>query len=82
MAEWWQIDESRTLELLADRAVFGLSENEQQELEDLLSRFGWLAVDLMERVAAAIQLTCVADHLEPLPVRLGDKIRSNARQVI
>lgn len=73
MAEWWQIDETRTLELLADRAVFGLSENEQQELEELLSRVGWLAVDSIETVAAVIQLTYIADHLEPLPVSISPR---------
>jgi hypothetical protein len=82
MAKPWEDDETRALQLLADQATFGLEADDRQELEGLLSRMRWIAPDAMDRVAAAIQMTCVADHLEPLPSRLHDKLRSSARHAL
>ena len=64
-------------DLLADRALHGLSDDEQRELEILKAQYPELDEQEFERAAAAIQLT-EAMKPEPLPKHLRSKIIADA----
>lgn len=67
-------------DLLATRAVFGLSEDELLELERLEQEFPEFAVDdSFERAATAIALTDV-QNIEPMPARLQAEILNSAER--
>ena len=75
MSNPWKTTEQRLLELLADRAVFGLEPKETQELRQLLQRVPDFDTECMERVAAAVQLACAP--VEPMPAAVRDRIRAS-----
>jgi anti-sigma-K factor RskA len=66
-------------DLLADRALQGLSDDEQRELEILKAQYPELDEQEFERAAAAIQLT-EAMKPEPLPKHLRSKIIADAEE--
>lgn len=68
----------RMLELLADRAIFGLDEAEAAELKELGKRFPELADDRsFERAAAAYNLSSLR-KVEQMPAGLRSKIEADA----
>ncbi len=73
-------NEQRLLELLADRAVQGLSDVEQTELEQLLAAHTDELRDdeSFDRAAAAIDISLEPTEFEPLPEDLAAKIRAAA----
>ena len=75
MNSQWQVDERRLLELLADRATFGLTASEDEELRELKSSFPYFDVECMEQAAATVQLAVVP--AEPLPETVHGKIRAS-----
>lgn len=75
-------NEQQTTELLADRATFGLSRNEEHMLVDLLPHGAWRQADSMDLAAAAVYLTDVAARLEPMPHQLGRQVRTHAHHVV
>jgi len=76
----WQACEKRLLDLLADQALFGLSADEQQELEILLGMMPDFDRDCMQRAAATVHLAGVGKELVPLPTSLQQKIRVSVQQ--
>ena len=74
----WQENEERLLELLADRALFGLDDAERNELQELLSLVPEFDEDSMDLTAAAVQLAYGEIDPEPLPPRLHSSIKDNA----
>ncbi len=66
-------------DLLTDRALHGLSDDEQRELEKLNAQYPELDEAEFERAAAAIQLT-EAMKPEPLPKHLRSKIIADAEE--
>ncbi|MBM4090301.1 MAG: hypothetical protein FJ276_12890 [Planctomycetes bacterium] len=73
-------DERRFLELLADRAAFGLRQSEEQELRALTERVPGGDAECMERSAAVVQLAGVAIY--PLPRSLRDRLRDTGRRCV
>ncbi len=71
----------RIQELLADRALFGLDDVEQHELEALLVEWDSLDVESLERTAAATHLGLLGD-LEAMPPELAARIAATATQTI
>lgn len=72
------LQQDRLLELLADQAVFGLSDAERVELEKLKEEFpGWNNDLSLELTAAAIGLSKIEVN-EDLPANLREKIFANA----
>lgn len=80
MSDQWQIAERRLLELLADRAAFGLDSKEERELRQLLQTMPGFDAECMERAAATVGLALGSS--EPLPVAVRARIRvSGVRHV-
>lgn len=78
----WEESRQRLLDLLADRAVFGLGVKERVELRELLPH-GWNdEFGMMDQTAATCCLGLGIDVAEPLPFALGERIRADARHVI
>ena len=75
MSDPWQITERRLLELLADRAAFGLEWGEEQELRQLLRTMPDFDTECMERAAATVQLAL--SSVEPLPAAVRARIRAS-----
>ena len=75
MNSQWQVVERRLLELLADRAIFGLTPIEDEELRQLQESVPDFDDECMERSAATVQLACVP--VEPLPASVHAKIRAS-----
>ncbi|QQS40765.1 MAG: anti-sigma factor [Acidobacteriota bacterium] len=72
----------RMLELLADRAIFGLDQTEKAELKRLESQFPELASDVsFERAAAAYSLSSLG-KVEAMPSSLRAKIEADAAGII
>jgi hypothetical protein len=67
----------RMLELLADRAIFGLEGSEQEELARLEREFPELASDQSFEVAAAA-FSLSALEVEPMPSNLRSKLENEA----
>ncbi len=71
-------DYDRLLELLADRALFGLSPDEQRELEKLLTSMPEVDAEELDRIAATAQLATLEEQTE-LPAAISRKILSQGR---
>lgn len=67
-------DHERMKELLAERAIFGLSEAEASELNALLKANPHFDADQLDRIAAMVDLSAVADRVEGLPQHLAKRI--------
>ena len=75
MSDPWQNAERRLLELLADRAVFGLPPEEEQEIRQLLQEMPDFDTECMERAAATVQLARAT--VEPMPAAARERIRAS-----
>lgn len=75
------LEPSRLEELLADRALFGLDEAEQRELDALLSAGETTDTEMLDRVAAFAQLATLGQS-ETLPVELSQKLVQQGRQAV
>lgn len=71
------MSQERLHDLLADRALVGLSQAEEMELVGLLAQFPDTDIDALERAAAATLLASL-DHLEPMPEDLAAKLHQQA----
>jgi hypothetical protein len=76
MSDLRQAAECRLLELLADRAVFGLEDTERTELAQLLKIMPHADMECMERAAAVVELAWA--EVEPLPAGVAARIRAAA----
>lgn len=74
----WDLRRNRLFGLLAERAVFGLSGSEQQELARLSAEFPDVDCDCMDRVAAEVVLAGTKAGFEPLPARVRQALRGSA----
>ena len=74
----WQSPEDRLLELLADRATFGISGDEDRQLQQLFSENPDVDESCMDHVAASVQLALLPEVVEPLPAGLHARIKSDA----
>lgn len=71
----------RMLELLADRAIFGLDKSEEAELRELEVRFPELASDVsFDRAAAAYSLSTIGT-IEEMPASLRSRLDSVAAEM-
>ena len=75
MNSQWQVVERRLLELLADRATFGLTRSEEEELRQLSEIVPDFDDECMEKAAATVQLAFAP--VEPLPAAVHAKIRGS-----
>ena len=71
----WEAVERRLLELLADRAIFGLTPSEDEELRELQESRPDFDDECMEKATATVQLACTP--VEPLPTAVHAKIRAS-----
>lgn len=71
------MSQERLHDLLADRALVGLSREEEMELVQLLAQFPDTDIDALERAAAATLLASL-DHLEPMPAHVAAKLHQQA----
>lgn len=69
MNDPWQTAEGRLLELLADRAAFGLEPEEVREFRQLLQTMPDFDTQCMERAAATVPLAMTPVETMPAPVR-------------
>ena len=80
MSHAWKTTEQRLLDLLADRAVFGLEPKAAKELRQLLQKVPDFDTECMERAAVTVQLALAP--VEPMPPAVRARIRaSGVRQV-
>jgi hypothetical protein len=68
-------DRERLDQLLADRAVFGLSRREYLELDSLITDFPETDTDDFDRIVACVDLALAPGRFEPLPEALRATIR-------
>lgn len=71
------MSQERLHDLLADRALVGISPQEEMELVQLLAQYPGTDIDALERAAAATLLASL-DHLEPMPQQLAAKLHQQA----
>lgn len=71
----------RITELLADRALFGLDEAEQRELDELLIGAENLDLESMDRAAATAQLAML-EQTESLPEHLHQRLVLQGQQAV
>ena len=76
----WHQNEERLLDLLVDRALFGLDDIERNELQELLFLMPGFDADSIDLAAAAVQLSCGRLDFEPMPAGLHSSIRESATQ--
>ena len=65
---------TRLLELLADRALFGLEPEEADELRTLLRRHPEVDAEQFDRLVAGLEETVSAEGLEPMPSDVRAKV--------
>ena len=80
MNDQWQAIECRLLDLLADRATFGLTRSEEEELRQLTEYVPGFDEECMERAAATVQLAFKS--VEPLPAGLHTRIRASGERYV
>jgi hypothetical protein len=68
----------RLTELLADRALFGLTAEEDRELNELLAVNPAADVDELARLAAVLDTTACVPDLPPLPPEVVARVRAQA----
>ncbi len=78
----WEEDQQRTCELLAWRAVFGLSGDEDAELKALLQDRPDTDRDMLDHVAARCDLALGIELEEGLPADLRQRIRADAEAIL
>lgn len=78
----WQQSRQRAMDLLSDRAVFGLNAEETVELRELLPD-GWDdGFDLLDQTAAMCCLGTGIDVTEPLPFTVRERISADAKRLM
>lgn len=82
MSSPWLRAERHLHDLLADRALFGLTDGEAAELEELLQSHPNTDLDMMDRLAARCELALGIGMRDSLPAHLGERLRADARQVL
>lgn len=75
------IARDRMLELLADRAIFGLNEAETAELRELETRFPELASDKSFERAAAVYSVSTVGTIEQMPASLRTRLEAAAAEM-
>lgn len=70
--------EEQLLDLLAERAVFGLHQRRRHKLQRLLAETPILDPDCLDRLAASLTLAGQRRVLEPLPRHLRTAVRQTA----
>lgn len=83
MKEFASPENPRLLELLADRAAFGLDADDRQELDELLRESPEFESDSLELAAAALELAMLdvrQTGSEQLPLRLQARIAAAGRR--
>jgi len=70
-------EDERLGDLLATRAIDGLSEEEQEELQELAARFPEMDPDELDRVAASLAISGL--RIEPMPASLRGRIEADAQ---
>ena len=73
-------NKQRTLELLADEALFGLAVDERLELDALLAGTPGVNGGCMQTAAAVVHLASIAAELGPMPMSLKESILAQARK--
>lgn len=68
--------DARRLELLADRALEGLSDEEARELDFVARAEGAGDDSSLDLAAASVARTSVAGRLEPMPADVADRVRA------
>jgi hypothetical protein len=76
----WQVVERRLLDLLADRATFGLTQSEEEELRQLSESMPDFDEECMEKAIATVQLAFAS--VEPLPAVIHARIRDSGRECV
>ncbi|VTR99824.1 anti-sigma factor [Tuwongella immobilis] len=76
MSEQSKFGRERLHELLADRAVFGLSIDDERELQELLRIFPDVDADEWDRLAAQVDLATCGEDLPALPPSLVDRVQA------
>jgi len=71
------MSQERLQDLLADRALVGITPEEEMELVGLLAQYPGTDIDALERAAAATLLASMG-HLEPMPAHLAAKLTQQA----
>ena len=71
------MSQERLHDLLADRALVGLSPEEEMELVQLLAQYPGTDIDALERAAAATLLASLG-QLEPMPDHVAQKLYQQA----
>jgi hypothetical protein len=74
----WQAAELRMLDLLADRATFGLAGDEEDELKCLTRLMPDFDRTCMEKAVATVQLACAS--IEPLPGAVRARLSRRAKR--
>ena len=74
------VPKQRYLDLLADRALFGLSESEEQELEQLQPQFADVDADEMDRIVALIESSSPTKSLDQMPASVREKVLESGEQ--
>jgi hypothetical protein len=64
--------------LLADRALFGLSQPQNRELDSLVAEFPETDTDCFDRIAACVDLSLGPERFEPISDSLQAVIRKQA----
>jgi hypothetical protein len=80
MNDQWQAIECRLLDLLADRATFGLTRSEEEELRQLTECVPGFDDECMEKAVATVQLAVTS--VEPLPAAVHAKIRASGERYV
>ena len=78
MIDWMPPNRERLDHLLADRALFGLSQRENLEFELLVAEFPETDTDCFDRIAAGIDLALGPGRFEPISDSLQAVIRKQA----
>jgi hypothetical protein len=73
-----ETNSGRLHDLLADRVTQVLSPVESDELADLLVRHPDVSSTTYDRVAAALDVSFVKRHFEPLPTAVREKLEAGA----
>ncbi len=67
-------------DLLSDRAVFGLDDEESERLEELLRSNSWVRPDCLDETAA--ELAMAFERAEPMPSTVAERIRNGVHDEI
>ena len=72
----------RMWELLADRAIFGLTDRENDELNEFLAICGTIDAEDMDRTAALVDLALSEGMFDRLPTLLYETIREQRAALV